>query len=1137
MSRQAGAIIDVAEVLAEELGGGRGEEMLAWAKLVRQTVESHFRDATLAADAAQRLRHRIAGLEQDARAMVSEMKFDFLLEPQRNLLALGYRASEGAADEGCYDLLASEARLASFLAVAKGDVPTKHWFKLDRPVAVIHSGAALVSWSGSMFEYLMPALVMREPKGGILDQTAQLVVRRQISYGSELSIPWGVSESAFNARDVEFTYQYSNFGVPGLGLKRGLAENVVVAPYATGLAAMVAPAEAARNFRRLAQAGARGSYGYYEAVDYTASRVPEGSKRAVVRAYMAHHQGMTIVAIANVLLDGLFRSRFHAEPMVAATELLLQERAPHGVPSTQARAEELRTAATVREHLPSAVRRVRSVHTSVPVGHLLSNGQYTVMITAAGSGYTQWRGIAITRWREDPTLDDWGSYIYVRDHQTGAVWSAGFQPTGTEADNYRAVLTEDRCEIIRRDGPIKSTYQCLVSPESAADVRHLTLTNSGRRSRELELTSYCELVLAPAVADIAHPAFSKLFVVTEYLPELGALIATRRRRSPNDPEVWLAQFMLVEGRTVGQLEFETDRSLFLGRGNDLRSAAAIFDRRALSNSTGAVLDPVFALRRRIKLRAGASARCILWTLAAETRDELLDVIDQHRHAAAFERAVTLAWTQAQIQLHHLMITAEKASLYQQLLGRLLYVSPALRASPRHLTQHPASQAALWPHGISGDHPIVLVRVDDIEQVDLVGDLLRAREYWQTKQFLADLVIVNERGASYVQDLQSALEALVRSSRPGLLAQPGMREGQIVVLRADLISLQAKAALPTIARVVLEGRRGTLSEQLGRIQDIPAEAPPPARTSVLPEKPPAASIPEKLEFFNGFGGFAEGGREYVTVLEGGRLTPAPWINVVSNPDFGFQAAAEGAGYTWSANSRDRQLTPWSNDPVSNRPGECLYVRDEENGELWGPTFLPVRDVSGSYVARHGRGYCRFECVAHETKLELLQFVPLTDSIKISRLGLHNLSRSARRLSVTAYVEWVLGHSRAATAPHIAAEIDSETGALLARSAWHVQHAARIAFLDMGGRQESWTADRREFLGRHGSLDNPLALATDSPLSNTVGPGLDACGALQTVLELDPRGRAEVVVLLGEGWRDCRCPKAGREVSEFRSRSRA
>jgi cyclic beta-1,2-glucan synthetase len=1114
LSRQAGGLIDIAEVLAQEFDESHSLEILAWARLLRQTVESHFRDATAGADAIHSLRERISLLESMARTMANEMKFDFLLDPQRNLLTIGYRASEGAADEGCYDLLASEARLASFIAIAKADVPTKHWFKLDRPVTAVHFGAALVSWSGSMFEYLMPSLVMRTPKGGILDQTARLIVQRQISYGSELGIPWGISESAFNSRDMEFTYQYSNFGVPGLGLKRGLAENVVVAPYATGLAAMVSPAAAARNFKRLAHAGALGTYGYYEAMDYTPSRVPEGKDREAVRAYMAHHQGMTVIALANVLLDDVFCTRFHSEPMIAATELLLQERSPRGVPATQAQAEELKTAATIRESLPPAVRRVRSVHTTIPVGHLLSNGQYTVMITAAGSGYTQWRGLAITRWREDPTLDDWGSYLFVRDIQTGAVWSAGYQPTAAEPDNYRTILTEDRCEIIRRDGSIKSTYQCVVTPEGAADVRRMTLTNSGRRSRELELTSYCELVLAPASADTAHPAFSKLFVITEYLPEVGVLIASRRRRSPNDPEVWVAQFMLLEGRTIGELEFETDRSVFVGRGNDLRSAAAIYDRRALSGSIGTVLDPVFALRRRIRLRAGDSAKCTVWTLAADSRDELLNLIDRHRNTAAFERAATLAWTQAQIQLRHLMISAEKASLYQTLIGHLLYANPALRASSSHLAQYPAGQAVLWSHGISGDNPIVLVRVDDIEQTALVGDLLRAREYWQTKQLVADLVILNERGASYVQDLQHALESMVRTARPLQAGQPGMREGQIFVLRADLISPHSKAALPSLARVILDGRRGTLSEQLGRIPETATASPAEVRTARLAEAPTAARRSEKLEFFNGLGGFAADGQEYVTILEAGRMTPVPWINIVCNPNFGFQATVDGGGYTWSINSRDHQMTPWSNDPVGNRPGECLYVRDEESGDLWSPTFLPVRDASASYLARFGRGYCRFECAANDIGLELLQYVPLDDSIKISRLNVRNRSTSTRRLSVTAYIEWVLGNTRAISAPHIATEIDRETGAMLVRNPWHAQFGGRVAFLDLGGTQTSWTADRREFLGRHGSLENPLALATGAALSKTVGAGLDACAALQTVLDVEPSGQADVVVLLGE-----------------------
>src|SRR5688500_5748767 len=377
----------------------------------------------------------------------------------------------------------------------------------------------------------MPSLVMRAPAGSLLEQTSRLVVRRQVAYGAARGVPWGISESAYNVRDLELTYQYSNFGVPGLGLKRGLGENVVIAPYATALAAMVDPAAAARNFERLAALGARGRYGFYEALDYTRTRLPAGQDLALVRAYMAHHQGMTIVALANALLDGKMRARFHAEPSVQATELLLQERTPRDVAVVQPRAEEVRTAAAVRGLELPAVRRLRSAHGASPQAQLLSNGRYAVMLTAAGSGYSRWGELAITRWREDATRDDWGSYVFLRDVDSGELWSAGWQPSGVEPERYRVTFTEDRAEFVRRDAALHTTLEVVVSPESDAEVRRVSITNAGSRSRDIELTSYAELVLAPAAADTAHPAFSKLFVQTEYLPRFGALLATRRRRS------------------------------------------------------------------------------------------------------------------------------------------------------------------------------------------------------------------------------------------------------------------------------------------------------------------------------------------------------------------------------------------------------------------------------------------------------------------------------------------------------------------------------------------------------------------------------------------------------------------------------
>ena len=464
--------------------------------------------------------------------MFDAMKFDFLFDSARHLLSIGYRVADGSLDPNCYDLLASEARLASFVAIAKGDVPARHWFRLGRGLTPVDRGSALISWSGSMFEYLMPSLVMRAPAGSLLEQTNRLVVRRQIEYGAQLGVPWGVSESAYNARDLELTYQYSNFGVPGLGLKRGLSENAVIAPYATALAAMVDPEAAARNFSRLARrrrprpitAGMK---------PWTTRRraFPEGETVAIVRAYMAHHQGMTLVAIADALHGGAMRTRFHADPIIQATELLLQERTPRDVAVARPRAEEVKADANVREIAAPTIRRFHSPHDLIPRTHLLSNGRYTVMITAAGSGFSRWRDLAVTRWREDVTCDSWGTYIFLRDVHSAKVWSAGYQPSGVEPDSYEVEFSEDRAEIVRHDGTITTTLEVAVSPEDDAEVRRVSISNLGSRTREIELTSYAEIVLAPDAADAAHPAFSKMFVQTEFEADVGALLATRRPRS------------------------------------------------------------------------------------------------------------------------------------------------------------------------------------------------------------------------------------------------------------------------------------------------------------------------------------------------------------------------------------------------------------------------------------------------------------------------------------------------------------------------------------------------------------------------------------------------------------------------------
>ena len=1113
LSKESADLVDIANAIALESREAPESDLLYWSRAISSAIVEHREElASSDAESANR-RLRLDALESAFRQMALEMEFGFLFDPQRQLLSIGYSIPDSALDPNCYDLLASEARLASFFAIAKGDVPARHWFRLGRTATPVSRGSALISWSGSMFEYLMPPLVMRAPAGSLLDETNRLIVRRQIEYGAGRGLPWGVSESAYNARDLDFTYQYSNFGVPGLGLKRGLGESSVVAPYATGLATMVDPSAAVANYRRLAELGAEGRFGFYEALDFTPTRMQEGETLAVVRAFMAHHQGMTIVSIVNTLFDGLMRDRFHAEPLVQATELLLQERVPREVVSLRPWEPEIKLTSRSPGVDPSGGRRIASPHALIPSTLLLSNGRYAVMLTAAGSGYSRWGDIAITRWREDATRDDSGTYIFLRDLRSDAVWSAGFQPTGADPDAYSVLFNEDRAEFTRRDGSLTTTLDVLVSAEDDAEVRRLTISNAGARSREIEITSYVELTLGSQNADVAHPAFAKLFVETEFVADVGAILATRRKRTPTEPEIWAAHVCVGGDDSSGKLEFETDRARFLGRGQTIGAPLAMFDRRPLSNSVGAVLDPIFALRRRVTVAPGATVRVAFWTLAAAARSELLDQIDKHHDAGAYERATTLAWTQAQVQQHHLSVKPGEAALFQRLASHVIYTSASLRPSSETIRQGAGPQSGLWSQGISGDLPIVLVRIAEIENIGVAKQVLQAHEYWLMKQLAVDLVILNERRSSYVQDLQIALETLVRASQsrpmPG-----GERRGCVYVLRADLIEVPLRSLLISAARVVISAQHGSLSEQLDRAVDLRPPVRSAATIKLAAPTPPSPTAPPDLEFFNGLGGFGADGAEYVTRLGPGQSTPAPWINVIANAAFGFQVATEGGGYTWSGNSRENQLTPWSNDPVLDPPGEAFYLVDQVSGEVWSPTALPIRDPQGTYVARHGRGYSRFEHTASGVATDLVQFVPLEGTIKVSRLKLTNTSNRARVIAVTAYVEWVLAASRSASVAFVETEWDSKTGAIFARNPWNAAFGSRTAFLDMRGAAVDWTGDRREFIGRNGALAKPAALLSGAALSKSVGAGFDPCAGMRTHVELPIGGSKEIVVFLGD-----------------------
>ncbi|MDZ4662743.1 MAG: glucoamylase family protein [Pseudomonadota bacterium] len=1052
-------------------------------------------------------------LAQRCHDLAMDMDFSILFDNERKIFCVGYNVEQNSRDNSYYDLLASEARLASFMAIAKGDVPQSHWFHLGRQMTVLYGKRTLISWSASMFEYLMPLLVMKNFANTLLYETHESVVGQQVKYAKKMGIPWGISESAYNGRDLQMNYQYGPFGVPGLGLKRGLSDNLVVSPYSTALAAMVSPTSAVKNFRKLVEAGLLTDYGFYESVDYTKERLLPHQVQRIIQSFMAHHQGMTLVSLNNALNENITQTRFHSDPAIRSAELLLQERNPLRVSITHPRAEEAHAEAlSVRAIQPADVRRFSSPHSLYPKTQILSNGNYTVMLTAGGSGYSRCGELAVTRWAEDSTRDALGNFIFIKDIKSGLFWSAGHQPSGISPQSFEAIFAEHKVEFHRRDGNILTHMEVVVSPEDNVELRMITLTNISANEREMEITSYLEPVLASTEADLAHPAFSNLFLQTEYISPRTALLARRRPRSGSDPECWGFHVAASEGDNFKFAEYETNRAKFIGRGRTLMNPIIMTGNIPLSGEVGTPLDPIFSLRRRVIIPPYGVIKICFSTGVVDSREEALRLIDQYHNINSFNRENELAWTQTQVQLRHLGMPADEAKIYQKLAGALLYSNRDARLPSDTLMLCELPQSALWRHGISGDLPILLVQITGERDISLARELLRGHEYLRLKKLSVDLVFLNVEKTGYFLPLQEELDRQVLASgNHGLLN----KSGGIFLLRSDTLSNQDKFLLQAAARVFLDGYRGTLKEQMTRLQPGKdrAQVYPPDQPSEV-SYPPARLVRPELKFFNGLGGFTADSKEYVIFLEKDRTTPAPWINVIANSkDFGFLISETGSGYTWSGNSRENRLTPWSNDAVIDPSGEIIYLRDEDSGHIWSPTPWPI-PTTGPTIVRHGQGYTQFEHSSHGIHHHLLMYVPVDEEIKICRLRLKNLdAKKKRRISLTYFVEWVLGTNRAKTAHHVVTQPGPLPGVVLARNPFSIDFGTRVAFAGVSGGVESFTCDRREFIGRNGSYAKPRGFERDN-FSGKIGAGLDPCAAINRSIVLGPNEEQEIIFVLGQ-----------------------
>jgi cyclic beta-1,2-glucan synthetase len=1064
-------------------------------------------------ESSRRARERIALLDNLARLsgdLANNMEYAFLFDQTRHLLSIGYNVSEGRRDESYYDLLASEARLCSFVAIAQGQLTQESWFALGRLLTTAGGEPILLSWSGSMFEYLMPLLVMPAYEQTLLDQTCKAAVARQIDYGKKRGVPWGISESGYNMIDSHLNYQYKAFGVPGLGLKRGLSAELVVAPYASALALMVAPEAACRNLEALAAHGFQGKYGFYEAIDYTPTHLPRGQSNAVIRSFMAHHQGMSFLSLAYLLLDRPMQKRFESDPMFQATVLLLQERLPKATAFYSATLSEVHKVSLPLEEKP--IRVFTTPDTPVPEVQLLSNGRYHVMVTNAGGGYSRWKDMAVTRWHEDSTCDNWGAFCYIRDITSGVFWSTAYQPALKASKRYEAIFSEGRAEFRRRDEDFDTHTEIAVSPEDDIELRRITLTNRSKTRRTIEVTSYTEVVLASPAADTLHPAFSNLFVQTEILRPRGAILATRRPRSTDEQTPWMFHAMAAHGANMGEMSYETDRMRFVGRGNTLAAPEAMRGPSPLSGSEGPVLDPIVAIRCRITLDPESSATVNIVIGAAETREVCAGLVAKYQDRYFADRVFELAWTHSQVLLQQINATEADAQLYGRLAASVLYANSALRAGSSLLLKNLRGQSGLWGYSISGDLPIVLLRIADQANIALVRQLIQAHAYWRLKGLAVDLVIWNEDRAGYRQVLHDQIMGLIAA---GVAVNLTDRPGGIFVRHAEQISEEDHILFQAVARAVISDSRGTLAEQMERHGPagpiIPALAP--TRTS-RPIPPAVAVMPrEDLMFFNGTGGFTPDGREYVISTGGGQVTPAPWVNVLANPSFGTVVSENGSAYTWSENAHEFRLTPWHNDPVSDSGGEAFYLRDEERGHFWSPMPHPARGDT-PYVTRHGFGYTVFEHTERGIRSEAWVYVAMDASVKFTVLKVRNKSGRSRRLSVSGYAEWVLGDVRPKTVMHVITEVDPHSGALLAHNPYNAEFGNRVAFFNVDHATRTVSADRTEFLGRNGTIARPAAM-TRSRLSGRVGVALDPCAAIHVTLELDDGEEREIVFTLGAG----------------------
>ena len=886
--------------------------------------------------------------------LIEQTNFSKLYDYKTGLFSVGYNIEQNTLVNSYYDLLASEARQTSLIAIAKRDIPSKHWNNSSRLLTKIGLYKGLVSWGGTAFEYLMPCVNIPSYETSLLDESCRFSILSQRKYAKKLGIPWGISESAYNKKDFKGNYQYKTFGLPWLGLKRDLDDEIVISPYSTAMALTFYPKEAIDNLILIDKNLGTGKYGFYESIDYK-------PKKAINKTFMAHHQGLILSSINNLINDNIFQKRFMRNAQIQGIEVLLEEKMPKDTIITKEKKEKVEK--IKYKDYEEYTERTSGIN-------VLANEKYSIIMKDDGSSFNKFGNDIISN----------NIHIYIKDINSKKIYD-------TVSEKNEVIFTPSENKVVIQDGNLIITMTVTIVPNLPIEIRKVSIKNIGMIPVTLEVTSYMDILLSDFLTFYAHPTFNKMFIDYEKLDE--GILFTRRLREENRQKSYIATNLVFED---GDLEYEIDKERFIKRGNfevekdilinnynnnlkkyngfNCNIPKAVLNSEKLLKKIVQTIHPIVAMRRLINIEPEEVKEVFLINSAGDTKEEAINNLKEYTKSERLNTIYDISKSHSFAEARFLDIKGKNIDIYQKMLEKLLFPEEKQNNIDLDL-----SNEKLWKYGISGDNPILLVKIKDKNDMYLINEVNKAKEYFNMKNILVDIIILSK------EEIQTNLKTLVN------------------ILPEDKRVIEARANL------ILDSKLGSINIQMKEKEN--------KKINNVIELKKGKSLKNieidtsELKYFNGFGGFSKDGNEYHIIINKDKKPPAVWCNIMANEKFGTLTTEGLGGYTWYYNCKTNRITEFSNDAFLDKPSELIYFKENDEYFSISPNILADE---GNYHIIYGFGYSTFKHIYKDIEEELTIFVPVNDSLKINIISLKNTSLKKKKITIYYNADFILGERK-------------------------------------------------------------------------------------------------------------------------------